>query len=65
MNGPVPLALIDKPQAGTGGSLLAGTIAVIGSGHTAEMLGAPRNEEEWRKQITAKLSHRRHNGHRG
>jgi len=54
--GPVPLALIDKPQAGTGGSLLAETVAVIGSGHTAEMLGAPRDEEEWRKQITAKLA---------
>jgi hypothetical protein len=56
ISGPVPLALIDKPQAGTGGSLLAETVAVIGSGHTAEMLGAPRDEEEWRKQITAKLA---------
>jgi len=56
INGPVPMALIDKPQAGTGGSLLAETVAVIGSGRTAEMLGAPRDEEEWRKQITAKLS---------
>jgi hypothetical protein len=56
VSGPVPLALIDKPQAGTGGSLLAETIAVISSGHTAEMLGAPRDEEEWRKQITAKLA---------
>jgi hypothetical protein len=56
VNGPVPLALIDKPQAGTGGSLLAETVSVIGSGRTAEMLGAPRDEEEWRKQITAKLA---------
>jgi hypothetical protein len=56
VNGPVPLALIDKPQAGTGGSLLAETVAIIGSGRTAEMLGAPRDEEEWRKQITAKLA---------
>jgi hypothetical protein len=56
VSGPVPLALIDKPQAGTGGSLLAETIAIIGSGRTAEMLGAPRDEEEWRKQITAKLA---------
>ncbi len=56
VNGPVPLALIDKPQAGTGGSLLAETIAIISSGRTAEMLGAPRDEEEWRKQITAKLA---------
>jgi hypothetical protein len=54
--GPVPLALIDKPQAGTGGSLLAETVSVIGSGRTAEMLGAPKDDEEWRKQITAKLS---------
>jgi hypothetical protein len=56
VNGPVPLALVDKPQAGTGGSLLAETVAIIGSGRTAEMLGAPRDEEEWRKQITAKLA---------
>ena len=56
VNGPVPLALIDKPQAGTGGSLLAETIAIVSSGRTAEMLGAPRDEEEWRKQITAKLA---------
>jgi hypothetical protein len=55
VSGPVPLALIDKPQAGTGGSLLAETVAIIGSGHTAEMLGAPRDEEEWRKMLTAKL----------
>ena len=56
IDGPVPMALIDKPQAGTGGSLLAETAAIIGSGRTAEMLGAPRDDEEWRKQITAKLS---------
>jgi hypothetical protein len=56
INGPVPMALIDKPQAGTGGSLLAETIALIGTGRTAEMLGAPRDDEEWRKQITAKLA---------
>ena len=56
VEGPVPLALIDKPQAGTGGSLLAETVAVIGSGRAAEMLGAPGDDEEWRKLITAKLS---------
>jgi hypothetical protein len=36
--------------------LLAETVSIIGSGRTAEMLGAPREEEEWRKQITAKLA---------
>jgi hypothetical protein len=56
IDGPVPMALIDKPQAGTGGSLLAETVAIIGTGREAEMLGAPRDDEEWRKQITAKLS---------
>lgn len=56
VNGPVPMGLIDKPQAGTGGSLLAETIAVVGTGRTAEMLGAPRDDEEWRKQITSKLA---------
>ncbi len=56
VDGPVPMALIDKPQAGTGGSLLAETVALIASGRGAEMLGAPRDDEEWRKQITAKLS---------
>lgn len=44
--GPVPMALIDKPQACTGGSLLAETVAVIGSGRTAKMLGAPRDAPE-------------------
>lgn len=56
IDGPVPMALIDKPQAGTGGSLLAEAVAIIGTGREAEMLGAPREDEEWRKQITAKLS---------
>ncbi len=56
IGGPVPLGLIDKPQAGTGGSLLAEAAAMIGTGRQAEMLGAPRDDEEWRKQITAKLS---------
>lgn len=56
IDGCAPLAVIDKPQAGTGGSLLAEVAGEIGSGRSAEMLGAPRDEEEWRKQITSKLS---------
>jgi hypothetical protein len=54
--GPVPLALIDAPQAGTGKTLLAEIVALIGTGRAGEMLGAPRDDEEWRKQITSKLS---------
>ena len=54
--GPAPLALIDAPQAGTGKTLLAEIVAMIGTGRAGEMLGAPRDDEEWRKQITSKLS---------
>lgn len=55
IDGPAPLLLVEKPQAGTGGSLLAEVAVMIGTGRAAEMMGAPQNEEEWRKQITAKL----------
>jgi hypothetical protein len=55
VQGCVPLALIDKPQMGTGGSLFAEVASYIGIGRHAEMLGQPAHEDEWRKQITAKL----------
>ena len=54
--GPVPLGLIDAPQAGTGKTLLAEIIALVGTGRAGELLGAARDDEEWRKQITSKLS---------
>jgi hypothetical protein len=56
IQGPVPLALLDAPQAGTGKTLLAEAMALIGTGRAGEMLGAPRDDEEWRKQITSKLA---------
>jgi hypothetical protein len=52
----VPLALIDKPKPGTGASLLAEVVAHIATGRPAAMMTAPRDEEEWRKKITALLS---------
>jgi hypothetical protein len=55
IDGPTPLGLIDAPQAGTGKSLLAEIVAIIGTGRAGEMLGASRDDEEWRKAITAKL----------
>jgi hypothetical protein len=55
IDGPVPLGLLDAPQAGTGKTLLAEVLAITGTGRAGEMLGAPRDDEEWRKQITAKL----------
>lgn len=55
IDGQVPLALIDAPQAGTGKSLLASLVAEIATGGVAAMLNAPSDEEEWRKAITATL----------
>lgn len=53
--GPVPMALVDAPQAGTGKSLLTEVVAVIATGRNAEMMSPSRDEEEWRKQITSTL----------
>jgi hypothetical protein len=53
--GPTPLAAIDKPTPGTGGSLLADVVALIATGRPAGMASAPRDDEEVRKQITSAL----------
>jgi len=53
--GNAPLALIDKPQAGTGASLLAEAVSILATGRQAAMMTAPRDDEEWRKKITAAL----------
>ncbi len=55
ITGTVPLALIDAPQAGTGKTLLSEVCAQIATGRPAAMLAAPRDDEEWRKRITAVL----------
>ena len=55
IKGPVPLALLDAPQQGTGKSLLASVIGLVATGRPAAMLAAPDTDEEWRKRITATL----------
>jgi hypothetical protein len=55
IKGPVPLALLDAPQQGTGKSLLSSVIALVATGRPNRMLPAPDNDEEWRKRITAVL----------
>jgi hypothetical protein len=55
IDGPVPLALFDKPQQGTGASLLAEVISVITTGRAAAMMTARKDDEEWRKAITSLL----------
>jgi hypothetical protein len=55
INAPVPLGLLDAPQAGTGKSLLSDVIAIIATGRAGEMFSAPKDEDEWRKVITTAL----------
>jgi hypothetical protein len=57
ISGPTPLLVNDAPQAGTGKSLQADVISLIATGRAAEMFSAPKDADEWRKQIcTALLS---------
>jgi len=55
VGGNTPLGLIDKPQAGTGASLIAEIIAEIATGNGACMETCPESDEEWRKSITSIL----------
>lgn len=55
VNGNTPLGLIDKPQAGTGASLIAEIVAEITTGTGACMEACPDTDEEWRKAITSIL----------
>lgn len=57
IDGPVPLALIDAPQPGTGKSLLAEVVGVIATGTPTPFSSAPRQgeEPEWRKLLTTLL----------
>jgi hypothetical protein len=55
IDGCVPLALFDKPQSGTGASLLAEVIALVATGTPAAMMAAPGDNDEWRKVITTTI----------
>src|SRR5438876_7662034 len=56
IGGPTPLHLVEKPSPGTGASLLVEVLAFPAAGHPTAVLTEGRNEEEWRKRITAKLA---------
>lgn len=55
IDGPVPLALIDAPQAGTGKTMLAHIVSILATGHPAAVVSAPTREEEMQKMILALL----------
>ena len=55
IDGPTPLHLIEKPTPGTGATLMVDVIATILTGAGASVMTEGRDDEEWRKRVTAKL----------
>lgn len=55
IDGATPLHLIEKPTPGTGATLMVDAIATILTGAGASVMIEGRDDEEWRKRITAKL----------
>jgi len=57
IDGPTPLYLVEKPTPGTGASLLVDILTYPVMGRPAGLLTEGRDEDEWRKRLTAKLLH--------
>ncbi|NLX48842.1 MAG: hypothetical protein GXY82_02990 [Methanospirillum sp.] len=55
IRGRTPLLLFDKPQSGTGASLLAEFIVRVATGTSAAMTQIPENGDEWDKRLLAEL----------
>jgi putative DNA primase/helicase len=55
IDGPTPLHLIEKPTPGTGATLMVDAVATILTGIGASVMTEGRDDEEWRKRVTAKL----------
>jgi hypothetical protein len=55
IKGHTPLALFDATTQGTGKTLLSEIVSLIGSGREGALFSAPRDEDEWRKQLTSVL----------
>jgi putative DNA primase/helicase len=55
IHGPTPLHLIEKPMPGTGATLLVEALTVPATGRAMPAMGAPRDDSEMGKRITALL----------
>jgi hypothetical protein len=53
--GPTPLHLVEKPSPGTGAGLLVSVVTSLFMGREVAAMPDCRDEEEWRKRITATL----------
>ncbi len=56
VHGPTPIHLVEAPTPGTGKSLLAEMIALVCTGHSADVTTLDKQESETRKKITAILA---------
>ncbi len=55
IDGPTPLHLIEAPSPGTGKTLLTDVLTFPAVGHPVTTMTEGRDEDEWRKRLTAKL----------
>ena len=55
IDGPTPLHLIEKPSPGSGATLMVDAVATILTGSGASVMTEARDDDEWRKRVTAKL----------
>ena len=55
IDGPTPLHLFEKPSPGTGATLLVDMLSLPSTGRPIPTMTEGRDEDEWRKRITAKL----------
>ena len=55
IDGPTPLHLIEKPAPGSGATLMVDAVATILTGSGASVMTEGRDDDEWRKRVTAKL----------
>jgi hypothetical protein len=56
IQGPTPLHLVHKSTPGTGGTLLADVLTYPSTGRPLAVITEGRDEDEWRKRLTAKLA---------
>ncbi len=55
IDGPTPIYFLTKPVQGTGATLLGEVATLIKTGRPLEAANAPREDDEWKKTIIAKL----------
>ena len=55
IDGPTPIHFLTKPVQGTGATLLGEVVTLIKTGEPLAAANAPRDDDEWRKSIVAKL----------